>query len=180
MSTYTADWFSRAIPAWRQLVLPRLPDGRRRWLELGSHEGRSAEWTLAHALREGDELVCVDLWPDHAVEARFDANVGGHVTKHKGQHFEWLCTAAFAREVYDVVYIDGDHRAQAVIADAVLAWHMLRVGGVLIFDDYLWRHPPSDVGKIYPGPGVDAFLSCFATELILLHKHDQVIVEKRV
>lgn len=33
-----------------------------------------------------------------------------------------------------VVYIDGSHAAKDVIADAVLAWALLRPGGVLIFD----------------------------------------------
>lgn len=179
MSTYTADWFSRAIPAWQQLVLPRLPAGPRRWLELGSHEGRSAEWTLAHAIREGDELVCVDYWPDPAVEARFDENVGSRVTKCHSRHLEWLCAAVLVGERFHVVYVDGDHRAQAVLADATLAWRLLPVGGVMICDDYRWRHPPADVGKIYPQVGIDAFLAAHATELSLLHCHEQVIMEKR-
>ena len=32
------------------------------------------------------------------------------------------------------MYIDGSHAARDVISDAVLAWALLRPGGVLIFD----------------------------------------------
>lgn len=37
------------------------------------------------------------------------------------------------------MYIDGSHAAKDVIADAVLAWALLRPGGVLIFDGERWR-----------------------------------------
>ncbi len=33
-----------------------------------------------------------------------------------------------------VIYVDGSHKARDVIADAVLAWALLRPGGILIFD----------------------------------------------
>lgn len=36
----------------------------------------------------------------------------------------------------DLLYIDGAHDAPAVLQDFVLAWPMLRVGSVVIFDDY--------------------------------------------
>ena len=29
---------------------------------------------------------------------------------------------------YDIIYVDGDHRAHAVLEDAILAFRMLKVG----------------------------------------------------
>jgi predicted O-methyltransferase YrrM len=179
MADFTADWFSRAIPVWQELVLPRLTAGRRRWLELGSYEGRSALWTLDNALRYGDELVCVDYWPDAAVEARFDANVGKRAVKHKALCIDFLLHAVQQGDRFDVIYIDADHEAAACIEQAVLAWRLLGPGGILIFDDYSWTHPIGSVGKLDPRGGIDSFVRCYQTRLTVLHLHVQAIVEKR-
>lgn len=179
MADFTADWFSRAIPVWQELVLPRLTAGRRRWLELGSYEGRSALWTLDNALRYGDELVCVDYWPDAAVEARFDANVGKRAVKHKALCIDFLLHAVQQGDRFDVIYIDADHEAAACIEQAVLAWRLIGPGGILIFDDYSWTHPSGSVGKLDPRGGIDSFVWCYQTRLTVLHLHVQAIVEKR-
>jgi hypothetical protein len=34
---------------------------------------------------------------------------------------------------------DGSHRARDVLEDAVLSWPLLKVGGIMLFDDYLWQ-----------------------------------------
>ncbi|MCM8831198.1 MAG: class I SAM-dependent methyltransferase [Candidatus Omnitrophica bacterium] len=33
----------------------------------------------------------------------------------------------------------GNHNAPSVLMDAVLCWPLLKNGGILIFDDYLWK-----------------------------------------
>lgn len=37
---------------------------------------------------------------------------------------------------YDFVYVDGNHSTVGVMSDALLAWRVLKVNGVVIFDDY--------------------------------------------
>ena len=177
--TYTSDWHSRHAAVWQKLVLPRLACKRVRWLEIGSHEGRSAVWTLENAIKPGDELVCVDYWPHAAAEAKFDENVGSRVTKVKQDATRYLIEAAGRGERYQCIYVDSDHDGRAIVEQAAIAWLMLAVGGVMIFDDYRWKHPASQVGNIDPCVGIDAFLASYALELTLLHKGDQVIVEKR-
>ncbi|MCZ6464828.1 MAG: class I SAM-dependent methyltransferase [Proteobacteria bacterium] len=41
-------------------------------------------------------------------------------------------------EAGDFIYIDGCHEAACVLLDAVLSWDLLKVGGTMIFDDYVW------------------------------------------
>lgn len=41
----------------------------------------------------------------------------------------------------DILFIDGDHDAHAVVQDFALAWPMLKPGSVVIFDDYKVRVP---------------------------------------
>ena len=60
-----------------------------------------------------------------------------------------------------MVYVDGGHGAPDVLADAVLAFRLLRVGGLMIFDDYLWGRDPERPDDILrtPKPAIDAFLN---------------------
>ena len=40
---------------------------------------------------------------------------------------------------FDVIYIDGYHKAFQVIKDFKNSWEILNKNGVLIFDDYIWQ-----------------------------------------
>jgi hypothetical protein len=41
----------------------------------------------------------------------------------------------------DWVYIDGDHSFAGALADLQAAWRVVKVGGVIVGDDYHWRDP---------------------------------------
>jgi predicted O-methyltransferase YrrM len=179
MPEYTADWFSYSIPVWEKVVLPRLPSGTRKFLELGSHEGRSAVWFLEHAMRPGDELTCVDIWKSEPVERRFAGNVNGRARAVKGDITEALLGLVSQREKFDCVYIDGNHDGRVVLENAVLAWMVLSVGGVLVFDDYRYKIPVEySIGAIDTHFGIDAFLSCYCLRMQVLHRTAQVAVLK--
>ncbi|KAK9844096.1 hypothetical protein WJX81_004400 [Elliptochloris bilobata] len=121
--------------------------------------------------------------PDN-VENRFDHNIAAvgaalKVVKLKGPSLQTLARlVADASVLYDVVYVDGSHAARDVMGDAVLAWALLRPGGVLILDDYRYDHildlPPEE----YPKSAIDAFIKLFAKELFVLEVGYQCIVEK--
>jgi predicted O-methyltransferase YrrM len=70
-------------------------------------------------------------------------------------------------ESFDLIYIDGSHEATDVLTDAILAFPLLRIGGTLIFDDYIWsdqipeRREPSRM----PKPAIDAFVNVFHRKL---------------
>lgn len=175
---YTMLWHDKHAAVWESVVLPVLPSGPRRWLELGSYEGKSAEWTLQHAIRKGDELVCVDLWRNADVEKRFDQNVRLHVTAFKESHESFLLRQIRDGRTFDVIYVDGDHNAPAVLSDCVLGWKVLRPNGVMIFDDYRWAGFEFRPRAIAPCVAIDGFLASHATQLRVLHKGYQVIVQR--
>lgn len=196
---FTVDWFSKAIPVWRQLLKELAP---RKLLEVGSFEGRSACF-LIDAL-SGDhpiELHCVDTFEggvEHAglnmsaIEARFRANVNSackhapHPAKvviHKALSDIALAglLAGGRRETFDLVYIDGSHQAQDVLADAVLGFRLLRKGGLLIFDDYLWSEDlPGGLDPLRtPKPAIDAFVNLNARHLRVLRAPlEQLFIQK--
>lgn len=173
---FTSDWVTGHEDRWLE-VLGHLRGREAHMAEIGSYEGRSALWFLANVLtHEWSDLWCFDLWEQDApdVERRFDSNLRGQtrVRKVKGDRWE---LAKLPPAYFDAIYIDGDHRSFAVLTDAVVAWRVLKVGGVLMFDDYGLGHPVPENG---PAIGIDAFLAAAAGRWRALSQRYQVIVQK--
>jgi predicted O-methyltransferase YrrM len=78
---------------------------------------------------------------------------------------------------WDFVYIDGSHLARCCLEDSVLVWQLVRPGGIVIWDDYIWRPPP---GRTSPTckVAINAFLECYAGCYEELEKGRQVKVRK--
>jgi len=196
---FTTDWFSWSPPVWSQIV-HQLPS-RKRFLEIGSFEGRSSVWLIENAIDEGGDLFCVDTWEggeEHkaqghdmsAVEDRFHRNITvalGTVYPKKinVQSFRdtslnvlsaLLSIVPEKRDLFDFIYIDGSHQAPDVITDACMAWPLLRVGGVMVFDDYGWGEPLPATHK--PKMAIDAFVDIYKERLHLIHKSYQLIIQK--
>lgn len=178
----THDWWSMRVAAWREHVVPRLPRPFR-WLEIGSFEGRSAVWMLDEVMQPGDTITCVDVWlssfdgfSSDNPESRFDSNVAGRAEKHKCRSHDFLAKALATHRRFNGIYIDGDHLARVVLEDSVLAWRLLPVGGVIVWDDYEWRSLTKPDTQP-PKPAIDAFLSMYPVDVV--HREWQVIGVKR-
>jgi hypothetical protein len=83
--------------------------------------------------------------------------------KHKGTsdiHLSRLI-AAGRKSSFDLVYVDGSHQAPDVLMDAVLGFNLLRVGGVMIFDDYTWfeKLPQGKDPLRCPKLAIDSFIN---------------------
>ncbi len=178
------DWFIHNIPVWDKVL-----DGIKgapgiRYLEVGCFEGRSAVWMLENVLtHESASLTCIDP---------FLPRFGGGVTKNRFLSNVRLAGADDRLELivgysqiesrrlpldsFDVIYIDGDHSAAAVLEDAILAWRLLRQGGLLIFDDYAWR--PNWPLRGRPRMGIDFFVEVFRPQVKVIHWDYQLILRK--
>ncbi len=178
--SYTTDYVSGFCQDWARALAPIAGRPGIRLLEIGSLEGRSATWFLQNVLTdESSEIVCVDLFSRPGLEAYFDHNIRladrhGQVRKRKGNSADVLATLEPAS--FDAIYVDGGHEAATVLLDALLAWRLLKPGGILIFDDYLWEpeRPPS--GR--PQLAIDLFREAMGDTLKTLHEGYQVIVAK--
>ena len=199
---FTKDWFHWAPQVWEQLI-PLLPEGEtygaadhgvRKFLEIGSFEGRSTVWIMENMMRKGDYLLCIDTWKggeEHGTEdmeavwQRFKANTaiakektgvsagtarGTSIVGLADELPEWAGT-------YDFIYIDGSHVAKDVLTDACMAWPLLKQGGIMVFDDYAWGDPRDILHR--PKIAIDAFMNIFAEEIEMIHMGYQAIVRKK-
>lgn len=186
---FTNTWFDdTARPVWTHLI-PQLSPAR--ILEIGSYEGASACFLINQlAGKQRIELHCVDSWiggPEHRatdmteVEARFRRNlerataafpdrVDLHVHKGPSDRRLAMLLADAKAGYFDFVYVDGSHLAPDVLCDAVLAFRLLKVGGVMAFDDYLWAEemPYGRDPLRCPKPAIDAFTNLYARKLRIL------------
>ena len=189
---FTQDWFSWNIPIWQEHLQRFANVADVHFLEIGSWEGRSTCWLLDNILtQESAEITCIDTFEgsvEHkhydqgylkTIEERFDFNITCTGTPEKvkkkiGMSQEVMRTLPL--NFYDVLYIDGSHLASDVLADAVLGWGLVKVGGVIIFDDYHFKFAerPNQNTKI----GIDAFLTVFSDQIKILYEGYQLIIEK--
>jgi predicted O-methyltransferase YrrM len=162
------------------------------FLEIGSFTGDSAVYMLENILTsDSAKLTCVDTWAgslEHAgelqeqftmgeVEKRFDERISifsNKVIKDKDTSTNWLLNNRDKK--YDFIYIDGDHTANTVLSDSVLSWDLLKVGGVMAFDDYEWTHPDGD--NYAPKLAIDSFLNVYSPYLEEINRGWQIWVRK--
>lgn len=143
------NWFSSYIPRWCEIFTRTKIDvaAPKKILEIGSFEGNSSSFILETF--QNSTLVCVDTWSgsdEHqslrmtGVEENFDFNTAPYVdrlTKFKGTSFQFFNTTGTGKEQFDLIYVDGSHYIDDVLIDAVRCFSLLKIGGVMIFDDYL-------------------------------------------
>lgn len=198
-TTFTSDWFSPHIPVWETVLSDMRGKPHLHFLEIGSYEGRSACWLLTHILtHETAYLTCIDIFhlsdesietstrlnlsmpTGEEIEKRFDANIESihalhKVIKLKGKSRELLRTLPLRH--FDCAYIDGSHTSSSALSDGMLAFDLLKAGGLLIFDDYKWNCFPEAPLK-NPRAGIDAFLTFFKDEYRIIHNDYQIIIQK--
>ncbi len=188
---FTKDWFNWAPPVWEQLT-PMLPE-RKSFLEIGSFEGRSTVWIVENMMDGDGNITCVDTWEggeEHneedmdSVYGRFTHNMQLLQTKkacglsvRQGKSVDELADCIAAGETYDFIYIDGSHIAKDVLTDACMAWPLLKLEGMMVFDDYAWGNPRDALHR--PKIAIDAFTNIFGETAEIVHVGYQLVVRKK-
>ncbi len=169
------DWFTHNIRVWQQQLqsFAHIPINI---LEIGSFEGMATCWLLDYVLTHPEaEITCIDIY----FQDNFDRNIAqtqakNKVTKLCGDSHQILPT--LSPNTYDIIYIDGSHLADDVKQDAILSWDLLKIEGVVIFDDYLLETP--ELPEQNPKIGIDGFLATISNCYEILHQAYQLIIKK--
>jgi predicted O-methyltransferase YrrM len=184
--TFTEDWFSDRVPLWTQTLGHLRGRQDLRYLEIGVFEGRSALWMLENILTHPSaRLTAIDIFLGNT-KAVYLSNLdrsgfAGKATTIQGS--SQLELRKLALDSFDIIYIDGSHTADDVLADAVLSWGLLRVGGYMIFDDYAWSgrlkvdEPPTP-DELRPGVAIDSFITAYRNYLDVVHREWQMVLRK--
>jgi predicted O-methyltransferase YrrM len=183
MASYTEAYFKPYEPVWERLFFKKLKvDPHLPWIfvEIGSYEGYSASWIMRNILRNpGSRLYCIDRWPGGAGGderyQRFLSNIGELERPDCVEVLrQWSADGLrelFARGVKaDFLYVDGGHDAATVLKDLVLGFDVVKPGGVVICDDYLWSDPQFGGGRTLGRPkiAIDAFTTIYWDRLKII------------
>jgi predicted O-methyltransferase YrrM len=197
---FTNKWFDVSARAVWDEVVPKANPSK--VLEIGSFEGASACYLIERCTADL-ELHCIDTWEgavEHKrdktnmseVEQRFHSNTSIAIAAasrpiklipHKGRSDDQLARLLCHgfRSYFDMIYIDGSHFANDALSDAVLCFPLLKVGGLMLFDDYLWRGGAGDTDPMFgPKLGVDAFLNVFFHKMRLAWSTNAQVVAKKL
>jgi cephalosporin hydroxylase len=83
------------------------------------------------------------------------------------------------QQKFDIIYVDGSHKCLDVVLDLFLSWKLLRVGGLMIIDDYLYNiNKVKDLPMEYPYEAVNHFLKRYENKYKLLDKGYRVFIQK--
>lgn len=185
---FTHDWFSRHIGIWTPLLTP-LKGNILKMIEIGCYEGAATTWLLENVLcHPQSTITCVDTF-DGGTDLREDGidwvAVKEHFLKNTAPYKDKITLVCkdstgylkTRMEMADIIYIDGSHASFQCLIDAVQSHLLLRPGGILIFDDYLWRGGAYNIGV--PKNAIDAFWSAFSPHYELLSIGYQLILRKK-
>jgi predicted O-methyltransferase YrrM len=76
---------------------------------------------------------------------------------------------------FDIVYVDGSHTSWDALTDIIMSFHLLKVGGIMMIDDYGGgREDPKKILENSPAPAVDSFFKIFAKFIRLIYTGYQV------
>lgn len=182
--TFTAKWFPQNIPTWEKILRDFKGKPDVHYLEIGLFEGCSFFWMLENILTHPTSTATgIDPFPKAKVEKVFMSNLELSGFKNKVKVLKTWSQEVLRKlpdNSFDIIYIDGDHSAAGVLVNAIFCWPLLKKGGLLIIDDYLWHNnndkkPPREKPKI----AVDAFLSSLELQMDVVIKSYQVIIRKK-
>jgi predicted O-methyltransferase YrrM len=185
---FTEDWFSGNIPVWSQCLAKLKDKADLKFLEIGSFQGKSTVWLLENILTNpSSTLTCIDTFEGSIENTEQQKYKLFEIFQHNIEPFknqvEWI--RGYSQDAmrsmprtptFDFIYIDGSHDGPDVLEDSVLAFPMLKPGGVLIWDDYGWTISPKEVER--PKIAIDSFMNVFKEKCKVLHVGYQVVIEK--
>jgi predicted O-methyltransferase YrrM len=123
-------------------------------LEIGAYAGTSVVQMLKQT--DNSHATVIDTWTNYyeydqvinkqtvvnnaeEIEKEFFMNIKDYqdrVKTLKGKSCDKLVELLLNNSSFHFIYIDGSHKSMDVYLDAVLSWKMLKIGGILAFDDY--------------------------------------------
>ena len=158
------------------------------YLEIGTFYGANIlSVAKSYGLHNDSKLYCIDPWEDYndypeyknqqeSTYNKFIKNVEVSGDKNKiviNRGYSNDVIPSLQDSFFDIIYIDGNHEPEYVLEDAVLSFRKLKVGGIMIFDDYGWGGP--DLTQ----KGIDGFVCGYHKRIDILGMRDyQVFIRK--
>ena len=190
--SFSSDWFVRlAKNNFDTYVSPLYKDKPTQYLEIGTFEGQSLLYMFKNVLTSSDSRATVIDPFDFSNNqlSTFNTNINPYLDKiviMQGLSQNEL--KKLSPNTFDVIYVDGDHSSEASFTDATLSFPLLKSGGLMIFDDYLWiagcehilenKYNPQLMNPCNPYSGIMKFLELYSGCVEIVASNWQLLVRK--
>lgn len=192
---FSSNWFQKlAQNNFDDIIKPQFKDVKINYLEIGCFEGNSLTYMFKNVLTHPDShATVIDPFDDFnnckQQYNRFMNNMKPHLNQITAiQGYSQNELPKLPANNFDFIYIDGDHTSNAAFVDAVLSFPLLKVGGYIIFDDYMWLHdgdhsiPDANDPRLNhpnnPHSGVNNFLNLQKSHIEIVRSNWQMIIKK--
>ena len=180
---YTQNWFEQlAQKNFETLKNIIKVNDKINFLEIGCFEGNCHKWIYENILvnPESKSTVIDPFEQSNTHPNAYNTFVNNlenylnRITIKKG--FSDNVLPSLEKESFDIIYIDGDHSTAGVFKDAVNSIPLLKKGGIMIFDDYLWggidgfyRGGSLSIGNTgHPLLGINLFLFAYKEQFEIM------------
>jgi predicted O-methyltransferase YrrM len=129
----------------------------------------------------GNTITILNKMEDNKVEQIFYDNLEASGMKNRVQVFKGDSKDVLMTSLndmrFDFIYVDGSHLCLDTYIDLVLAWKLLRVGGVMGIDDYLYN---SNKENLFESPyeAVNHFMKKYERSYEIISKQYRVFLKK--
>jgi len=148
-------------------------------IEIGSNYGGFITWCLDRVLTDPtSHLYSIDILSNKYLENNTKPYKNLTLIRDLSERALRKLTHEGKSELWaDFVYIDGCHFSKCTLEDAVMAFPLLKYGGILAFDDYGWGiHTTNE--SVKPKNGIDAFLKAYEGHYEVIGLGWQVYLKK--
>jgi SAM-dependent methyltransferase len=185
---FNTSWFSGTAYHWNQLFLEfDLYKKSINILEIGSFEGQSTLFFLKKF--KNSKISCVDPWINYDqntqykfenIENQFDKNISTY--KDRVIKFKMFSDQFFDQklnnDMYDIIYVDGDHHFKSVYKDLINSFEVLKVNGLMIIDDFLAYNFYKENLNENPFGAVIVFLNKHKKNIKFIKLTNQLVIQK--
>ena len=179
------DWFTNNIPYLEFfLKKKKINNEKIKMLEIGSYTGNSTLFFLNNLKIQN--ITCVDTFEgseehsDKDLTNIYDQFIQNIIEfKHKVKIEKSSSNIFFEKNknvYFNLIYIDGSHKYEDVLSDALNSFKILKKDGYLIFDDFLWSFY-SDKRK-NPLSAIKKFLTIKNGSYKIILTYYQIIIKK--
>ena len=183
---FSQKWFLNNFEIFT-FFLPKDKSLKFDYLEVGCYEGLSSFYVLSEY--KFVNAFFLDIWdmpnPNSKtlspnfdlIEKAFDQNLSGFDFK-KMKNDSVISMRKLLKENvhFDFIYIDGSHNGEDILSDAIEAFKILKVNGLMFFDDFL-QHDDNRILQSYVG--IDKFLSLYSDYLEIEYFQNNLVVRKK-
>jgi predicted O-methyltransferase YrrM len=168
-------FFTDHITIWEE-ILSSLKGKPNITLEIGALYGGSSVYILEEFCKnEGSHHYIMDINTNEFIENNVEPY------KDKLTYLLGESSDSFKKftekNVFDLIYIDGNHMSKYVLEDAVNSFYILKNGGYIIFDDFGggWEQEK----HLQVKTAVESFVHSYEKYLDVVHQGYQFIIRKK-